>query len=680
MKHFLNILFLIILSQMAFAQVPQKISFQSVIRQQSGSLLADAQVGARISIIRTSPGGTVYRETVFPNPSTNKNGLLTFEIGEGNCDICGFADIDWSVGTYYIQTEIDPSGGINYTLNSTTALNSVPFALYSANGVKGDPGAPGPPGEKGEKGDPGMQGERGERGERGEKGDTGNPGEDGDPGIPGPSGPAGTYLAGAGIVIAGDTLRALDISDTNEIQTISLIGTVLSLSKGGGMVQLPTPSGGDDWGNQAVISNSTLTGNGTNASPLGIAAQGANNGQVLKFNGTSWVPQFDTWGNQSVEVSNRLFGNGTPASPLDIAHMNATNGQVLKWSSNNNRWEPGNDIAGLAGSGTAGFLPVWGLNGTLLNSRIKQETAKIIIEDFDTQFRGTGAGDMDGIFISPGGNIVDITTLTSDLYIQSNGNNDIILNGNSGTGRVGIGTAIPSSKLQVIGELKIGNVAFSNIGTLSMSNGVIYMEGTHATIGVNGTIERTTVSNMEVGCNWLPNLNNERSLGSASKRWNTVYATNSMINTSDRRLKKDILPIQYGLNEVLAMKPVSYHWKDDKFDKSTKLGFIAQELQTIIKEVVKDSETTFDDNRNPITTATEYLGVAYNEITPVLVRAIQEQQEIIENLKNQVESLNTQVGKLKLLEIKYESQQASIEKLLKFVEGKEINSEMGMNK
>ncbi len=99
-----------------------------------------------------------------------------------------------------------------------------------------------------------------------------------------------TYTAGAGIGISGNTISATDASALNELQTISLSGTVLSLSNGGGSVTLPTSGGGDNWGTQNVTTTPVLGGNGTGASPLTIAQNGASNGQALVWNGSAWAP------------------------------------------------------------------------------------------------------------------------------------------------------------------------------------------------------------------------------------------------------------------------------------------------------------------------------------------------------------------------------------------------------
>lgn len=118
--------------QVSFAQAPQKMSYQSVIRDASNALVTDAAVGIQISIVQGSPAGAaVFVETHAP--VTNANGLASVEIGSGTPITGTIAAIDWSNGPFFIKSETDPSGGTNYTLSGTTELLSVPYALYAAN-------------------------------------------------------------------------------------------------------------------------------------------------------------------------------------------------------------------------------------------------------------------------------------------------------------------------------------------------------------------------------------------------------------------------------------------------------------------------------------------------------------------------------------------------------------------
>ena len=132
MKNYTLTLMLLLSLTTLFAQVPQKMSYQSVIRKTDGTLVVNTLVGIKISILQGTAGGTaVYVET--QTPTTNANGLATLAIGGGTPMAGTFAGINWSTGTYFIKTETDPVGGTNYTISGTSQLLSVPYALYAGS-------------------------------------------------------------------------------------------------------------------------------------------------------------------------------------------------------------------------------------------------------------------------------------------------------------------------------------------------------------------------------------------------------------------------------------------------------------------------------------------------------------------------------------------------------------------
>ncbi|MDD4671354.1 MAG: hypothetical protein PHI03_00305, partial [Bacteroidales bacterium] len=135
MKKLYTFLTAMLIALALWAQVPQKISYQAVVRDASGKLVTNQKVGMQISILQGSASGTaVYTET--QTPTTNANGLVSIEIGSG----AGFSTIDWASDIYFIKTETDPSGGISYTITGTSQLLSVPYALHAktAESVSGE--------------------------------------------------------------------------------------------------------------------------------------------------------------------------------------------------------------------------------------------------------------------------------------------------------------------------------------------------------------------------------------------------------------------------------------------------------------------------------------------------------------------------------------------------------------
>jgi len=236
-----------------FAQAPQKMSYQAIIRNTSGALVTSASVGMKISILQGTATGTVaYSET--QTASTNANGLVSLEIGSGTFVSGTFAGINWANGPYFIKTETDPVGGTNYSITGTTQLMSVPYALFSANGTPGAPGATGPQGPIGLTGPAGATGAQGIIGLTGPAGATGAAGTNGAVGATGPAGAQG--IQG----VAGPT----------------------------GPIGLTGPAGAT--GAQGIIG---LTGPAGATGATGPTGNGFSNGtavnQLMYWNGSAWV-------------------------------------------------------------------------------------------------------------------------------------------------------------------------------------------------------------------------------------------------------------------------------------------------------------------------------------------------------------------------------------------------------
>lgn len=113
------------------AQPPQKVSYQAVVRDQDNNLIVNQQIGVKLSILETSPNGfPVFAET--HTITTNSNGLMSLEIGMGTpAPQNDLLAIPWENGDYYLQSEIDLSGGQNYTIIGTQQLITVPYAFFA---------------------------------------------------------------------------------------------------------------------------------------------------------------------------------------------------------------------------------------------------------------------------------------------------------------------------------------------------------------------------------------------------------------------------------------------------------------------------------------------------------------------------------------------------------------------
>lgn len=249
--------------------------------------------------------------------------------------------------------------------------------------------------------------------------------------------------------------------------------------------------GGDDWGTQSTVTNPTMAGNGTLGSPLGIAPQSASNGQVLKFNGSTWVPGADNndggddWGSQSTVTNPTMEGNGTLGSPLGIAPQGASTGQVLKFDGLT--WVPGSDNSGGAGD-------------------FYTQGTGISITGSSPNFVINNTGDNDN---NPT-NELQMISLTGNTLNLSNGGGSVVLPVSSGdTYNEGVGINItgssPNFTIENTGDLSNTNEiqALSLSGnTLNLSNGggsVVLPDGDTYTAGtginISGSSPNFTITN-----------------------------------------------------------------------------------------------------------------------------------------------------------------------------------------
>ncbi|MCB9283439.1 MAG: hypothetical protein H6563_05135 [Lewinellaceae bacterium] len=139
MKKCSLILLLLSFALTAFSQAPQSFQYQAVVRNAAGEIIPNQTVGMRISLhLGTPVGSIVYQET--HTPTSNAFGLVNLQVGMGTVvSPANLGSINFGAGPFFLEVELDPTGGTNYTITGTSQLMSVPYALYAetTNGITG---------------------------------------------------------------------------------------------------------------------------------------------------------------------------------------------------------------------------------------------------------------------------------------------------------------------------------------------------------------------------------------------------------------------------------------------------------------------------------------------------------------------------------------------------------------
>ena len=644
MKNLLCCIILIFLATCLSAQSFSKgIHYQTIVRDTKG-VVKNKEIKVTIDILS---GSNVFREV--HQVKTNDFGLINLLIG--SVEKAAFEDIPWNYGEISMHVSMDfGNGNIDF---GSRPLVAVPFALKvpglttkDINNINETDASNGdilvyddgewvldqlPEGDnwgnQSVKQDGSLEG----------NGTNQNPLR------------IAQQNAANGQILKWNGQKWKPQKDEDE-QNLSLTGTVLSISNGNNVDLNPILPEGDNWGNQSVSHSDRLTGDGTNNNPLDIAQQNANEGDMLSWNGSQWQPSDP--GVQEIVAGTGLSGGGSQttttinaknadplwnANKLDGYNLSITNpllGQAIVYDAGMDQWinafqNDGDFLLNLDvpgwGSGLGALYPTNFFFGTDVNDT--EVSGRVIIGDINGEQLAFDANDI----LAKGTPIrkadLNLQRTGGSVFIGSDSPNDglrLIVEGGTD-----VGSGFLNSGFLAIGDPNNQHIAFDPNEILCKGSGntpgILYMQDDGGKLVV-GT--RTS------------NVTHVFQVGGPARSTQSTWAT-----SSDRRVKEHVLDLQNSLGKILALRPVEFDWKKNyEGNHGHKSGFIAQEVETVIPEMVSKVQETYEGKK-----LNDFRVLSLDALFPRLVGAIQEQnktieqqQKIIQQLLQRVEALEQQ--------------------------------------
>ncbi len=446
-------------------------------------------------------------------------------------------------------------------------------------------------------------------------------------------GSGNSYSAGAGILITGTAPNLViqntgDLSATNEIQTLSLSGTTLTLSNGGGSVTLPASGSSNTY---AAGTGIAITGTAPNFTIQNSGDLSSTNElQHLQLNGTVLSL---TQSNTTVD----LQGIGSAQWAPVAQHQRNTNaGNVLigKSTSSNGKLQVENNASGQytalfqsGGDSATVFIRQLGQGSALSTSgnigiNVPRAAAPLHIRGVDNlaqleaanptlNFRSTNAGSVSG------GATSAFAQLNSRGLVLGSAADSVHVN------------LMPGGKAAVMAHAQTGNVGIGDVNTTKYKLKVFAENG-----GLN-------LEHVPSGHHWEFWVNNQGQLVLYNDQLAAgtpagVFDVSGVYTASDARLKQKITPLSTdALLKILALQPVQYQYLGQHHSLP---GLIAQDVQRVLPELVKSV--------SPHHGQESYLSLNYAGLTPLLIKAVQEQQNQLEQLQQQVIQLEKRLEKL----------------------------------
>lgn len=634
-----------------YSQAPQGFNYQAVVRDGSGTPIASQTVSLKITL--QSPTGSEYY-VESKSVASNTQGVINHIIGTGDLISGTFSTIPWNTGEVMMKVEIDPSGGTSYVqMGDPTKIQSVPYALYAENTK--------------------------------EVVSQSNAGDD-DP-IFVVKNKAGqvvfaVYQTGVRVYVEDSQIKSARGGFavgglTNQAKGQQEYFRVTPDSARLYVKEVPTIKGarggfavGGLTNQGKAITTRNLMFLGTDSARIyiddsqgkgargGFAVGGLTNqakgggSRYLQLTPNNYFIGHESGKSITTGLYNSFFGyqtgkyttNGMKNIFIGYQAGYSTTGGIYGWEASNNVFiGPQSGYNNTEGAGNVFIGSNTGQNNTTGNLNVYiGASSGINTNSYRNVFVGNSTGvdntsGSDNIFIgnqtgehsTTGAYNICLGTVagwnngagSNNIFIGSYSGSDLV----SGTNNVFLGNYSGSNKTSGSGNIFIGNNAGSNttgsdllfIENSSSASPLIWGDFYNNRVVING--------------NSSSNINNRTFFVNGS-----AGGTGAWWNDSDERLKKNIVEIPNALDKVLKLRGVNFEWKDpNNAEKGIRMGFIAQEAELVIPEVVSKEG--------------EYYSMQYAPINALLVEAIKEQQKKIDQLEEKVKEIDALKVELEVL-------------------------------
>jgi len=583
----------------------QGINYKALIKDGGGNVVASQNITVQFKILQ---GGTnVYQET--HTPTTDVNGIIIINIGEGSVNSGVFTNIDWGSDDHFLNVQINTGGGL--TDMGTTQFMAVPYTLHaktadSLTDIDSFSWST-----------------------------TGNAGTDPETNFIGTTDDeplifkVNNVRAGKISSISGNTSYGYGAGGDSgfgifntAIGRLSLSNNTGNYNTATGFVSLranTTGAGNTAHGRAALHVNTTGSANTAIGDvTLSDNETGSYNtaiGTAALYNNTQ--SKNTAIGNRAlysntIGVVNTSTGNESLYSNTTGNHNTATGNKAL-YSNIDGHWNTAMGSAALQDNISGDMNTAVGFTALSKNTLGNENTAvgrtalfSNIDGDFNTAF-GKSA-----LYNNTSG--LGNTALGHKALVSNNiGNYNTVIGSDafndntSGGGNTVIGAKSLDTNTSGDNNTAIGY--FALLGTSGGDNNI--------GIGFNALVPVSSGSNqIRIG-------NNAITHAGIQVAWDV---------TSDKRWKDNIRALPYGLEVVKQLKPVDYVRKNNDA-KTREMGFIAQDIETLLTKVGYTDQGFLHKDDNG------YMSIRYNDFIALLTKAIKEQQEIIENQNNEIKSL-----------------------------------------